>query len=86
MSHFLGILKAQSNGQNAGGSSLFALVELAILILAIAGMWKTFAKAGQPGWGCIIPIYNLYIMTQIAGRSGWWVLICFSFPSSTWPS
>ena len=41
----------------------------------IAGMWKTFAKAGHPGWAAIVPIYNIYILTQIAGRPGWWVLL-----------
>lgn len=34
-------------------------------------------KAGQPGWACIIPIYNVYIMCKIAGRPGWWVLLMF---------
>ena len=38
-------------------------------------MWKVFEKAGQPGWAAIIPIYNLYIMTKIAGKPGWWVIM-----------
>ncbi len=41
----------------------------------IAAMWKVFVKAGQPGWAAIIPIYNLYIMTKIGGKPGWWVLM-----------
>ena len=45
--------------------------------VVIAGMWKTFAKAGQPGWGVLIPIYNAYLLTQIAGKPGWWVLLMF---------
>ena len=48
-----------------------------LLVVVIAGMWKAFEKAGQPGWACIIPIYNLYIMTKIAGKPGWWVLMFF---------
>ena len=36
--------------------------------------WKIFTKAGQPGWAAIIPIYNLYILCKIAGKSGWWVI------------
>jgi uncharacterized membrane protein len=47
----------------------------AVIILLIAAMWKVFSKAGHPGWACIIPIYNLYIMCKIAGRPGWWVLL-----------
>ena len=48
---------------------------LAIAVLGIAAMWKVFEKAGQPGWAAIIPIYNWYIMTKIAGKPGWWVLM-----------
>ena len=53
------------------------LVWLAVIILCIAGMWKTFTKANQPGWGCLIPFYNVYLMTQIAGKPGWWLLLYF---------
>ncbi len=53
------------------------LLQLALFILVIAGLWKTFSKAGQPGWACIIPIYNLYVLIKIAKRPGWWVLLCF---------
>jgi hypothetical protein len=47
---------------------LFALV-------VIAGMWKAFEKAGEPGWGAIIPIYNLYLMLKIGGKPWWWLLL-----------
>lgn len=47
----------------------------AVIILLIAAMWKVFSKAGQPGWACIIPIYNIYVLCKIAGRPGWWVLL-----------
>ena len=56
---------------------IFWIVYAAIVILMIAAMWKVFTKAGQPGWGCLIPIYNLYIMCKIAGRPGWWVILMF---------
>lgn len=54
---------------------MFGIFGLAVLIVVIVGMWKVFEKAGQPGWGAIIPVYNLYLMTQIAGRPGWWVIL-----------
>ena len=47
---------------------------LALMIAIIAGVWKTFAKAGQPGWACIVPIYNLIVMLKIAGRPIWWII------------
>jgi hypothetical protein len=38
-------------------------------------MWKVFEKAGQPGWGIFIPIYNLYLLLMIAGKPGWWLIL-----------
>src|SRR3989442_14537219 len=52
------------------------VVMLVMMVLAIAGCWKVFVKAGQPGWAVLVPIYNLYILLQIAGRPGWWILLC----------
>lgn len=54
---------------------IISLIQLAVFIVVIAGGWKTFAKAGQPGWAVIIPIYNIYVLTQIAGRPWWWLLL-----------
>lgn len=51
------------------------IIIFAIAVFIIAGIWKTFEKAGQPGWAAIIPIYNYYIMTKIGGKPGWWVLL-----------
>ena len=50
-------------------------VGFAVVILMIAALWKVFTKAGQPGWAAIIPIYNVYILCKIGGKSGWWVLL-----------
>lgn len=46
-----------------------------IAIIVIAGQWKAFEKAGQPGWACIIPIYNMYILLKIGGKPTWWLLL-----------
>ncbi|HEV8507338.1 MAG TPA: DUF5684 domain-containing protein, partial [Chitinophagaceae bacterium] len=48
---------------------------LAITIFLIAAQWKIYTKAGQPGWACIIPIYNIYIMLKIVGKPWWWLLL-----------
>jgi hypothetical protein len=58
-----------------GGAEVMLLFGLPIIILMIAAMWKVFAKAGQPGWAVLIPIYNAYILTQIAKKPGWWVVL-----------
>lgn len=37
------------------------MIGLILMILAFAGMWKTFEKAGMKGWKGIIPVYNMYL-------------------------
>lgn len=46
-------------------------IGLIITVLQIAGMWKVFSKAGEKGWKCLIPIYNLVILFKISGLSPW---------------
>jgi uncharacterized membrane protein YhaH (DUF805 family) len=59
-------------------AGVFMFVFLIGYFLITAFMfWKVFTKAGQPGWACIVPIYNLYVLTQVAGKEWWWVLLCF---------
>lgn len=60
-------------------TGIMLMVFLAIAVIFIVGLWKVFEKAGQPGWACLIPFYNGYIMLKIAGRPGWW-LILFLIP------
>jgi hypothetical protein len=76
------ILQSDPSNAAAGGlmaamGGAFLLFLLAITVVFIVGMWKTFAKAGQPGWASVVPIYNCYVMMKIAGRPGWWVLLLF---------
>jgi len=57
--------------------AIVVLLYLAVVVLAIAGLWTTFVKAGKPGWGAIVPIYNLILLLEIAGKPLWWVLLFF---------
>ena len=50
---------------------------LAVVVLSIAGMWKTFQKAGRPGWAAIIPFYNMFVLTEIAQLSVVWFILLF---------
>ena len=59
---------------------VFMLIWLAIIAVMIASLWKLFAKAGQPGWAAIVPIYNVIVLLTIVGRPIWWiVLFCIPF-------
>ena len=68
---------AQRSGVEDTADTVILFIELAIAIPIIVGLWKTFTKAGQPGWAAIVPIYNLLVLMRVAGRSPWWVLLCF---------
>ena len=49
-----------------GASAVFVAAVVALLIACLAGMWKTFAKAGVPGWGALVPLYNHYLLWKLA--------------------
>ncbi|SDZ86178.1 hypothetical protein SAMN04488065_0847 [Haloplanus vescus] len=66
----------QQGGGGAGGI-LLSIVYLALVVAYIAGTWKAFVKADQPGWAAIIPIYNTYIMLKIGDNAWWWLLVFF---------
>ena len=51
------------------------LLWLSVIVVVLAGIWKVFEKAGQPGWAALVPIYNFYIMLKIIGKPTWWLLM-----------
>lgn len=62
-----GINAASSVGSFFGGLLGYAI--------AVVALWPVFTKAGRPGWGALIPIYNTYLLTKIAGYHGATVLL-----------
>ena len=68
-----------SSNAAAGIGMVAVLLYLAVVVLMVVSMWKVYVKAGKPGWACLIPFYNLYVMCEIAGKPGWW-LILFLIP------
>ena len=65
------------SGEAAAMGIVPMIIGLAVMVFLIAAVWKTFVKAGQPGWASIIPIYNTIVMLQIAGRPVWWIVLMF---------
>jgi hypothetical protein len=53
----------------------FMLLWLAVVLLIVVSLWKVFTKAGEPGWACLIPIYNIVVLLKIAGKPVWWILL-----------
>jgi len=79
----------ENYGSDAGFSAMVAAMFLACLRLIIivyvitaAGMWRTFEKAGKPGWAAIIPIYNTIVMLEIVGKPIWWIFLII-FPCTS---
>jgi Family of unknown function (DUF5684) len=56
---------------------VLALFYFAVIAFFIVCAWKVYAKAGQPGWAAIVPIYNIIVMLQIVGRPLWWIVLLF---------
>lgn len=54
---------------------VFWIICLAVTVFYLASVWKVYEKAGKPGWAAIIPIYNLVVLLQIAGKPVWWILL-----------
>jgi len=46
-------------------------------ILMLISLWILLERAGLPGYGVIIPVYNLILISRLGGYSGWWTLWCF---------
>jgi len=69
------LLFAQAEG--GGGGAILTIIWLVFLIGIIAGFWKTFEKAGKPGWGAIVPIYNGILILEIADKPVWWIILFF---------
>jgi hypothetical protein len=65
--------------ERAFGAEISSLVimsiSVGILVIITAGTWRTYEKAGEPGWACLVPIYNLIVWLRIAGERWWCVLL-----------
>ena len=77
MDRFNTSILAQEDAGGGAGAMIALVIQLALVVLVIAGFWKTFEKAGKPGWGAIVPIYNIVILLEIAGKPIWWFILFF---------
>lgn len=55
---------------------VYMVIVLAVAVISLVGMWKIFVKAGKPGWGAIIPFYNMYCLFEMSFGTGWLFLLC----------
>jgi signal peptidase I len=52
----------------------YDIILIITIILATAGLYKIFEKAGQPGWKAIVPFLNFYIWLKIIKKPLWWYI------------
>ena len=66
----------------SAGYTFGMLLPLSVFILMIVAMWKIYVKAGAPGWGVLVPIYNVYLLFKIAWKTKmyWIMLACMLLP------
>ena len=62
------------------GFAVMMLISLAVAVAMIIGMWKILEKGNKPGWGALIPFYNVYLLCEIVGVNPWWILIMVLSP------
>jgi hypothetical protein len=73
------LLLAQNDDAGAV-AALFGLVCNCMMFLVVgvpivAGVWKTFEKAGKPGWAAIVPFYNCYVLTEVSRKEILWFIL-----------
>jgi len=73
----IAVTPLQSGGGAGGGLELIGgLLGLALTVAAVAGYWKALAKAGEPGWAALVPVYNLWVLVRASGNSWLWFVAC----------
>jgi hypothetical protein len=72
-----GELPPEAAAAAAGLGIGFTVVMLLVALVLVVAMWKIFEKAGKPGWASLIPVYNLIVLMEIAGKPAWWVVLFF---------
>lgn len=71
--------EAAFEGLFVGVGLVVVLIYIILLILAIISwiaMAKMVRKAGKPGWSVIVPVYNLWVLSEVAVGKGLLGILC----------
>lgn len=70
-----------STNFNVGTGVWFGMLFATIGVIIASG-WKIFTKAKLPGWGTLVPIYNVYLWFKLVGHPIWiwWLLFLHVAP------
>jgi hypothetical protein len=56
------------SGLSGGMLAVVVVLYIAVIAVMLIAMWRIYTKCGQPGWACLIPIYNYYIFAKMVGK------------------
>jgi phage FluMu protein Com len=48
-----------------------------VMWMPLGGLWQMYLKAGEPGWSCLVPVYQLMVLARVAGKPAWWGLLLY---------
>ena len=62
-------------GSTASLGVVPTIIMLVFCIFVFIAVWKIYTKAGRKGIISIVPIYNMWVLFEIAGMKGWYALL-----------
>jgi hypothetical protein len=70
-----GSVVTDGSGSSTSAVLWFIVAGACLYIVYFVPLMGVFAKAGRPGWAAYVPFYNLYVLLQVVGRPGWWLVL-----------
>jgi len=68
------VLQQGAGGLAAALGGVFLIILLIFTVVPLAGLWKIFTKAGEPGWAAIVPIYNFIVLLKVTDNPIWYIV------------
>ena len=65
-------------------ASVLQLLSIGALVFLFVCLWRVFAKAGQPGWAALIPVYNVIVLLKLCQRPVRWIVPMVVLPVVTY--
>jgi len=56
---------------------IILIISALLIIFEVICMWRVYKKLGLPGWNCIVPIYNIYVLFKLANIPMWMFILLF---------
>ncbi|HEX5456115.1 MAG TPA: DUF5684 domain-containing protein [Candidatus Saccharimonadales bacterium] len=70
-------IKPQGPNNVYRDSVMLSFIFAAYLAIFLWAIENVFKKAGRKYWQTYVPVMNLWVLTKIAGRPGWWSLLAY---------